>query len=97
VPAPVAFIARNSLIIFLVHMPVYFLLQPVLAAWSTSYWTRVAIQLLVCLPGLAVMSEGIIVVVGPGALRDRLFDWINMRGRIGRHADVALAQRGTPR
>jgi hypothetical protein len=96
-PAPVAFIARNSLIIFLVHMPVYFLLQPVLAAWTTSYWTRVVIQLLVCLPGLAVMSEGLIVIVAPGLLRGRVFDWINMRGRIGRHADVALAQRGTPR
>jgi hypothetical protein len=96
-PAPVAFIARNSLIIFLVHMPVYYLLQPVLAAWTASYWTRVAIQLVVCLPGLAVMSEGIIVTVGPGSLRRRLFDWINMRGRIGRHAGVAMAQRGTPR
>jgi hypothetical protein len=94
-PAPVAFIARNSLIIFLAHMPVYYVLTPVLAAWTTSYWTRVAIQLLVCLPGIALMSEGIVAIVRPGQLRGLVFDWVAMRGRpLGRGA-VALVQRGT--
>jgi len=96
-PAPVAFIARNSLIIFLVHMPVYYLLTPVLAAWTTSYWTRVAIQLLVCLPVLALMSEGIVAVVRPGQLRGVVFDWIALRGRPRGRAVVALEQRGTAR
>jgi hypothetical protein len=96
-PALVAFVARNSLIIFLVHMPVYYLLQPVLAGWTTSYWTRVGIQLLVCLPGLALLSEGIVAVVRPGQLRGRAFEWIAMRGRFGGPAAVAIAQRGTPR
>jgi hypothetical protein len=96
-PAPVAFIARNSLIIFLVHMPVYYVLTPILAGWTTSYWTKVAIQLLVCLPGLGLMSEGIVAVVRPGALRRPVFEWINMRVRIGRHAGVAIAQQGTVR
>jgi hypothetical protein len=96
-PAPVAFIARNSLIIFLVHMPIYYLLGPVLAAWTTSYWTRAGIQLLVCLPGLALMSEGIVAVVRPGQLRGPVFEWINRRGRIAGHAAVAIPQRGTPR
>jgi acyltransferase-like protein len=96
-PAPVAFIARNSLIIFLVHMPVYSMLTPILVAWTTSYWTRVAIQLLVCLPGLGLLSEGIVAVVRPGALRGPVFEWINLRVRIGRHAGVAIAQQGTVR
>jgi Acyltransferase family len=96
-PAPVAFIARNSLIIFLVHMPVYYLLTPILAAWTTSYWTKVAIQLLVCLPGLGMMSEAIVTVVRPGSLRAPVFEWINMRVRIGKHAGVAMAQQGTLR
>jgi fucose 4-O-acetylase-like acetyltransferase len=96
-PAPVAFIARNSLIIFLVHMPVYHVLTPILAAWTTSYWTRVAIQLLVCLPGLGLMSEGIVAVVRPGSLRGPAFEWINMRVRIGKHAGVAMAQQGAVR
>jgi Acyltransferase family len=96
-PAPVAFIARNSLIIFLVHMPVYYLLTPILAAWTTSYWTKVTIQLLVCLPGLGLMSEGIVAIVRPGTLRGPVFEWINMRVRIGKHAGVAMAQQGTLR
>jgi peptidoglycan/LPS O-acetylase OafA/YrhL len=96
-PAPVAFIARNSLIIFLVHMPVYFLLTPVLAAWTTSYWTKVTIQLLVCLPGMALVSEGIVAVVRPGQLRARMFESIATRGRPRGRAAVALAQRGTSR
>jgi hypothetical protein len=97
VPAPVAFISRNSLIIFLAHMPVYYVLTPILAAWTTSYWTRVAIQLFVCLPVLGLLSEGIIAVVRPVALRGPVFDWINMRVRIGRHAGVAMAQQGVVR
>jgi peptidoglycan/LPS O-acetylase OafA/YrhL len=97
VPAPVALVARNSLIIFLVHMPVYYLLQPVLAGWTASYWTRVGILLLVCLPGLALLSEGIVAVVRPGQLRGRAFEWITMRGRPGGQAAVAVAQRGTLR
>jgi hypothetical protein len=96
-PALVAFIARNSLIIFLVHMPVYYLLTPILAAWTTSYWTKVTIQLLVCLPGLGLMSEGIVAIVRPGMLRGPVLEWINMRVRIGKHAGVAMAQQGTLR
>jgi hypothetical protein len=96
-PAPVAFIARNSLIIFLVHMPVYYLLTPVLAAWTTSYWARVSIQLLVCLPGLGLLSEGIVAVVRPGSLRAPVFEWITMRARRGKDAGIALAQQGTVR
>ena len=96
-PAPVAFIARNSLIIFLVHMPVYYVLTPILVAWTTSYWTRVFILLLVCLPGLGLMSEAIVALVRPGALRGRAFEWINTRVGIGRHAGVTIAQRGIAR
>jgi len=96
-PAPVAFIARNSLIIFLVHMPVYYVLTPILVAWTTSYWARVAVLLLVCLPGLGLLSEGIVAVVRPGSLRGPVFEWINMRVRIGKHAGVAMAQQGAVR
>jgi hypothetical protein len=96
-PAAVAFIARNSLIIFLVHMPVYYLLQPILAGWTTSYWTRAGIQLIVCLPGLALVSEGIVAVIRPGQLRGRIFEWIDVRRSSGGHAAVAIAQRSAPR
>jgi hypothetical protein len=57
--APVHFIARNSLIIFLAHMPLYFALAPVLSDMGLSYWARAAVQFTVCLPGLALVSEAI--------------------------------------
>jgi Acyltransferase family len=97
VPAPVRFVARNSLIIFLVHMPVYFLLDPVLASWTTSYWTRVVILLLVCLPGLAVVSERIVTIVDPERLRVRIFGWIVVNGRFARRGEVSVAYHGTQR
>jgi hypothetical protein len=96
-PAPVAFIARNSLIIFLIHMPVYYVLTPILGAWTTSYWTKVAIQLLVCLPGLGLVSEAIVAIVRPGSLRGPVFEWITVRVRVAKHAGVAMAQQGTLR
>lgn len=58
-PAAVRFISRNSLVVFLVHMPVFFALAPVLAGQGLGYWPRAAIQFTVCLPGLALLSEAI--------------------------------------
>jgi hypothetical protein len=93
-PALVRFVARNSLIIFLVHMPVYFLLEPVLAAWTTSYSTRVVILLVVCLPGLAVVSEGIITIVRPERLRAQIFRWTMMNRRFDGRRDEPVAYDG---
>jgi hypothetical protein len=89
-PAPVRFIARNSLIVFLVHMPVYFWLQPILAS-RTSYWSLVVVLLLVCLPGLAVVSEIIIAVVAPERLRAQIFRRITTNHRAAGNRDVSIA------
>lgn len=67
-PAAVRFIARNSLIIVLGHMPLFLALNPVLAAVGFGYWLRVGVHLLLCLPGLALLSELITVLVGPKRL-----------------------------
>jgi acyltransferase-like protein len=56
-PAAVRFIARNTPIIFLAHMPVFLALHPLLVAWHVGYPARVAVQLLVCLIGLGALSE----------------------------------------
>lgn len=71
-PAPVRFIARNTPIIFLAHMPVFFALNPMLAAWGLGYAARVAVELCVCLVGLALLSEGIRALVQPERLRARI-------------------------
>jgi hypothetical protein len=90
-PAAVRFVARNSLIIFLVHMPLYYLLQPVLAGWTASYWTRVIILLLVCLPGLALVSEGIIAIVRPERLRAQILGWMARNRQFAGRRDVPVA------
>jgi hypothetical protein len=68
----VEFFARNTLIVFIVHMPVYYLLHPLLDRWTNSYAIRAAVNLIVCWPGLTLLSEGVRRLVQPRALRDRL-------------------------
>jgi len=63
-PAPVRFIARNTPIIFLAHMPLFLALHPILVAWHVGYAGRVIVQLLVCLVGLGAVSEAIQRLLG---------------------------------
>lgn len=72
-PLPVRFISRNSLIIFIFHMPLVTALHPWLVSLGLDYWTREAIQLLAMLPGLALVSEFLNAVVMPDVLRDRIW------------------------
>jgi hypothetical protein len=74
-PAPmfVRFISRNSLIIFVFHMPLVFALHPLLVSLGLGYWPRVFITLLIMLPGLALVSEFLNAVLQPDVLRDRIW------------------------
>jgi carbonic anhydrase/acetyltransferase-like protein (isoleucine patch superfamily) len=67
-PRSVQFVARNTLLIFLAHMPVFYGLQPVLRSWGLSRPVESAIMIAVCMPGLALISE----VLHRG---DRLREW----------------------
>jgi len=58
-PAAVSFIARNTPIIFLAHMPLFHALHPLLVSWHVGYVPRVAVELLVNLVGLGLVSEAI--------------------------------------
>ena len=58
-PAAVRFVARNTTVIFIAHMPVVFALHPRLVAWHVGYVERVILQLVVCLVGLGALSEAI--------------------------------------
>jgi peptidoglycan/LPS O-acetylase OafA/YrhL len=70
--AVVRFFARNTLIIFIIHMPIFY--------WTRSFtlWAapdplaRVALRLVLCFLLPAVASELIYRVVRPRALRDKL-------------------------
>ena len=56
-PASIRFLARNTVLVFVAHMPVYYLLEHALKARVPDYATRVAIEMVICLIGLAVVSE----------------------------------------
>jgi hypothetical protein len=68
----VQFFARNTLFIFIAHMPVFYWLDSVLARTTFSYGSRSAIRLLVCFVALAFVSEGVTRALKPKALRDRV-------------------------
>ena len=80
-PAAVRFLARNSLIIVLVHMPLFMALNPILVASGWPYGARVVVHLVVCLPLLAWFSELVTRAVRPKALAQTLSEFIT-RGEI---------------
>ena len=53
-PAAIRYLARNSLIIVLLHMPLYFALNPVLMRNGWSYTARVVLELIVVPAGTGV-------------------------------------------
>jgi len=85
-PAPVRFIARNKPIIFLGHMPLFHALHPLLVAWHVGYVPRVAVQLLVNLVGLALVSEAV------RALLERSQLYLNLARAFGRDRRARASQ-----
>lgn len=65
------FFARHTLFIFIAHMPVIYLLQPIMEAQVASQPLRIVLMLAICLPGLALVSEGLARLVDVKQLRDR--------------------------
>ncbi|MCI0683307.1 MAG: acyltransferase [Gemmataceae bacterium] len=78
--AVVRFFARNTVFIFIAHMPVFFALIPPLQAWTDQFWLRATIWFLVCSLGLALVSEGIRRLMRPERLRERVWRMLAERG-----------------
>jgi acetyltransferase-like isoleucine patch superfamily enzyme len=73
-PAPrfVRFVARNTLIIFLAHMPLYYVMEPALTAWIDSRLLRSVLYGIASVIGLGLLSEALRRLINPRELRDRL-------------------------
>jgi hypothetical protein len=65
------FFARNTVIVFIAHMPVYYLMEWLLVP-VTAYPVRVTVEFFTCFVVLAVMSEVLRGVIRPDVLRERL-------------------------
>lgn len=68
----VSLLARNSVVVFIAHMPVYYLLEYIAGSLALSYTVKVAIEFLVCLVVLAAASE--LLRHLPRLSRDRIED-----------------------
>jgi hypothetical protein len=82
-PRPVRFVARNTLIVLLAHMPVYYVAGSIVATRVTSIGLRSAIYFTLCLPGLALVSEAVRGWVRPREWRERLYAQLCARA-VGR-------------
>ena len=71
-PAFVRFVARNTLIIFLAHMPLYYVMEPALTAWIDSRLLRSVLYAVACVIGLGLVSEALHRLVNTRELRDRV-------------------------
>ncbi len=72
-PAPVRFCARNTLLVFIVHMPLLSALIPPLWEQVSSYWGRVAVLMLFCFGALMLFSEVVRRLVRPEWLREKVW------------------------
>ena len=77
--AIVAFFARNTLFIFIAHMPLLFVLQRPLHHMIPTYWPRIALLTLLLYPGLAIVSEVVMRWLQLPRLRDALWTLISPR------------------
>jgi hypothetical protein len=69
----VSFFARQTVFIFIAHMPLLFALQQPLRHMIPSYWPRIGLLMLILYPGLAIVSEVVMRVLQPVKLRDALW------------------------
>jgi hypothetical protein len=91
-PRVVQFFARNTLIIFIAHMPLYFALEPLLAAWLPGhYWLRVGILFVLCFPVLALLSELVRRLVRPKQLAERVWLALSRAGSGGHRPEPSAA------
>ena len=77
--AIIAFFARQTLFIFIAHMPLLYALQPPLRNMIPSYWPRIGLLMLILYPGLAIFSEVVMRWLQPAKLRDALWTLLSQQ------------------
>jgi hypothetical protein len=81
-PAVVRFVARNTLIVFIAHMPLYYAMQPIVRAATTAYWLRVLLYLIVGYGAALIASEVIQRLTHRLRLRERVLGAITPAPRL---------------
>lgn len=73
------FVARNTVVVFIIHMPVYYWTRPLVEGLAAGYWPRVVMRMLICLVALLIVSELIHRVVDFRRMRNALVGAIAAR------------------
>ena len=81
-PAVVRFVARNTLIVFIAHMPLYYVMQPLVRAATPAYWLRVLLYLVVCYGAVLIVSEVIQRLTHRLRVRERVLGAITPAARL---------------
>jgi hypothetical protein len=68
----VEFLSRNTLIVFIAHMPLYYVLDRLFGT-RVPYWPRVTAEFVLCYVGLSFVSEALRRLTDLQRRRDRLF------------------------
>ena len=68
----VDFLSRNTLIVFIAHMPLYYVLDHLFVT-RVPYWPRVIIEFVLCYVGLSLVSDALRRLTNLQPRRDRLF------------------------
>ncbi len=78
--------ARNTLLVFVAHMPLYYAADGFIKSWSHSYGVWVACRLLLCFVLLTLVSELLGRLIRLKQLRDRL--WAVLEGWRRHHSSA---------
>lgn len=94
--APVRFLARNTLVVFVAHMPLIYALAPTLNRAVAPGLVRTLMNQAVYFVALAVLSEGLRRVIRPDTLREWLADRLGLDSRRTIRADAPACEAVRP-
>ena len=81
IPWVVTALSRHTLFIFIAHMPLFYLVQPILLRAGWPYPVRALVLLVLCLPGLAVASALVARLLPADAIRKNAIVLVETRLR----------------
>jgi hypothetical protein len=87
--------ARNTLLVFIAHMPLYYTTDGLIKNWSSSYWLWVVCRLLLCLVFLTLCSELLGRLIRLKRLRDHVWSvfetwWVRPRAETAAASPARL-------
>jgi hypothetical protein len=76
---PVRFFSRNTIIVFIMHMPFYAVAEPIASLFVASGWGKRLIIVMIMFVGLSALSELLSRLIHVDKLRDYMWEKINLK------------------